>query len=43
VKKNTGFKLLYDELKITEAPTQTEIQTLRKIDPNDIRSSEFNK
>lgn len=41
VQENTGFELLYDEIKYTEAPTHKELATLRKIDPHDIRSNEF--
>ncbi|MEI3607196.1 CoA-transferase [Pseudogracilibacillus sp. SE30717A] len=41
VAENTGFNLLYDEIKYTELPTQHELKTLRKIDPHDYRSSEF--
>lgn len=41
VRENTGFELLYDEIKYTELPTQQELNTLRKIDPYDYRSSEF--
>ncbi len=41
VQQNTGFKLLYDEVTYTAVPTAHELATLKKIDPSDIRSSEF--
>ncbi|MDZ5474054.1 CoA-transferase [Bacillus sp. 31A1R] len=41
VKANTGFELLYDELKFTELPTQKELNMLKRIDPYDCRSIEF--
>ncbi|MDQ0178476.1 CoA-transferase subunit beta [Bacillus chungangensis] len=41
VKENTGFELLYDEVKYTQPPTETELSILKKIDPFDYRSLEF--
>ncbi|MCL1951176.1 MAG: hypothetical protein FWF59_15755 [Turicibacter sp.] len=41
VQENTGFKLLYDEIKWTPLPTMEELALLRKIDPKDLRSLEF--
>lgn len=41
VEENTGFKLIYDEVKITEAPTREELSFLRRIDPKGIREVEF--
>lgn len=41
VKENTGFELLYDEIKYTKLPTQKELDMLNKIDPFDYRSLEF--
>ncbi len=41
VADNTGFDLLYDEIKYTDRPTKQELTILRKIDPHDYRSSEF--
>lgn len=41
VKENTGFELLYDELKYTEEPTTEQLNVLKKIDPFDYRSLEF--
>jgi glutaconate CoA-transferase, subunit B len=41
VRDNTGFELIYDEIKYTAAPTNQELAMLKKIDPNDYRSIEF--
>lgn len=41
VKENTGFELLYDEIKYTAYPSQQELMMLKKIDPKDYRSMEF--
>jgi len=42
VEENTGFKLLYDELKCTALPTKDELRELERIDPNGYRNIEFN-
>ncbi|WNF38850.1 CoA-transferase [Bacillaceae bacterium IKA-2] len=39
--ENTGFELLYDEIKYTDAPTEKELAMLKKIDPFEYRSIEF--
>lgn len=41
VKENTGFELIYDELKFTALPSKQELTMLKKIDPNEYRSIEF--
>ncbi|MFD2445391.1 CoA-transferase subunit beta [Bacillus sp. CGMCC 1.16607] len=41
VKENTGFELLYDEIKYTILPSKQELAMLKKIDPHDHRSIEF--
>lgn len=41
VQNNTGFDLLYDEIKYTKEPTEQEMNLLKRIDPNDYRSIEF--
>lgn len=41
--ENTGFEVKYSEIKYTESPTYKEMQTLRLIDPTNIRSMEFKK
>lgn len=41
VQENTGFKLLYDEVKYTQEPTREELSLLERIDPYDFRSIEF--
>jgi len=41
VKENTGFKLLFDEIKYTNVPSKQELLMLKKIDPKDYRSIEF--
>ncbi|WP_017754428.1 CoA-transferase subunit beta [Calidifontibacillus oryziterrae] len=41
VKENTGFNLIYDEIKTTKAPTNDQLAMLKKIDPYDYRSIEF--
>lgn len=41
VQANTGFELIYEEIKYTDLPTQQELRNLKKIDPNDLRSIEF--
>lgn len=41
VRENTGFELLYDEIKYTPLPTNREMELLKKIDPYDFRSMEF--
>ncbi len=39
--ENTGFEVLYDEIRFTEDPTTEEWRMLQKVDPTDIRSIEF--
>lgn len=39
--ENTGFEVIYDELKFTQAPTEEELRRLKMIDPYDYRSLEF--
>ncbi len=41
VQENTGFELIYDEIKYTSVPTEKEIALLKRIDPQDYRSIEF--
>lgn len=41
VKENTGFELLYDEIKYTAEPTKEELMMLKKIDPYVHRAIEF--
>ncbi|NSL52139.1 CoA-transferase subunit beta [Calidifontibacillus erzurumensis] len=41
VKENTGFELLYDDIKFTTPPTEEDLKLLKKIDPKDFRSLEF--
>lgn len=41
VRENTGFELIYDEIRYTEDPTPEEWKMLQRIDPSDIRSIEF--
>ncbi|WP_226643119.1 CoA-transferase subunit beta [Mesobacillus subterraneus] len=41
VKDNTGFELLYEEIKYTAEPTKEELLMLKKIDPNDYRAIEL--
>lgn len=41
VKENTGFELLYDEIKYTNPPSKQELMMLKKLDPKDYRSIEF--
>ena len=41
VKDNTGFELLYSEIKYTNVPTKKEMELLRRIDPQDYRNMEF--
>lgn len=41
IQANTGFDLLYDEVKYTAYPTKQELDMLKKIDPSDYRSIEF--
>lgn len=41
VVENTGFEVIYDELRITPPPTARELGALKQIDPMDYRSSEF--
>lgn len=41
VVENTGFEVIYDELRITPPPTARELSALKQIDPMDYRSSEF--
>lgn len=41
VQENTGFPLLYDEIRYTKAPTTQELAILRKIDPHNYRAAEF--
>ncbi|WP_226679008.1 CoA-transferase subunit beta [Mesobacillus jeotgali] len=41
VKDNTGFELLYDEIKYTAKPTKEELMMLKKIDPYDHRAIEL--
>lgn len=38
---NTGFEVIYDEIRFTEDPTSEEWKMLQKVDPTDIRSIEF--
>lgn len=38
---NTGFEVIYDEIRFTEDPTPEEWKMLQKLDPTDIRSIEF--
>lgn len=38
---NTGFEVIYDEIRFTEDPTPEEWKMLQKVDPTDIRSIEF--
>jgi len=39
--ENTGFKVVYDEIKYTPIPSKEELKTLKRIDPYDLRSKEF--
>ncbi|SDO16963.1 CoA-transferase subunit beta [Alkalicoccus daliensis] len=41
VKAQTGFKIHETEVPVNAAPTQQELNTLRKIDPNNLRAIEF--
>jgi glutaconate CoA-transferase subunit B len=41
VAANTGFELVYDELKTTPPPTDKELAVLKQIDPFDYRTKEF--
>lgn len=41
VRENTGFELLFDEVKTTPSPSKEELRLLKKIDPLDLRSLEF--
>jgi glutaconate CoA-transferase subunit B len=41
VVENTGFKVIYDEVRYTPEPTQEELKMLKLIDPNDLRTKEF--
>ncbi|WLR55418.1 CoA-transferase [Mesobacillus subterraneus] len=41
VKDNTGFELLYDEIKYTAEPAKEELVMLKKIDPFDYRAIEL--
>lgn len=41
VEKNTGFPLLYDQIKYTKEPTIQQLQVLKQIDPNNFRALEF--
>lgn len=41
VKENTGFDLIYDEIKFTAEPTKEELQMLKRIDPYDYRAIEM--
>lgn len=41
VQENTGFKLIYDQIRYTPAPTKEELRMLRRIDPHDYRSIEM--
>lgn len=41
VKENTGFELLFDEIKYTAEPTKEELMMLKKIDPYDYRAIEI--
>lgn len=43
VRDNTGFELVYDNLTVTEPPSEDELTMLSRIDPNDLRSCEFGK
>lgn len=39
--ENTGFEVVYDEIRYTPEPTVEELKMLKVIDPNDLRSKEF--
>ena len=39
--ENTGFKVIYDEIRYTPEPTAEELKMLKLIDPNDLRTMEF--
>lgn len=41
VRENTGFALLYDRVEFTPLPTDEELRSLSRIDPEDVRSCEF--
>lgn len=41
VQANTGFDLVYDEVRYTEEPTMEELRMLKRIDPYNYRSIEF--
>ncbi|MFC4403505.1 CoA-transferase subunit beta [Gracilibacillus xinjiangensis] len=41
VQKQTGFRLIYDEIRYTNEPTTKQLQLLKQIDPYDYRSTEF--
>ncbi|WP_280770751.1 CoA-transferase subunit beta [Salipaludibacillus daqingensis] len=41
VQENTGFKLQYDHIEYTKAPTREEMGVLRRVDPKNVRSLEF--
>ncbi|KAB8139418.1 CoA-transferase [Gracilibacillus oryzae] len=41
VQKQTGFELIYDEVRYTKEPTAKQLQMLKQIDPYDYRSVEF--
>ncbi|QGH35399.1 CoA-transferase [Gracilibacillus salitolerans] len=41
VQEQTGFPLIYHEIRYTKAPTKEQLQTLKRIDPYDYRSAEF--
>ncbi|EGL82391.1 coenzyme A transferase [Caldalkalibacillus thermarum TA2.A1] len=41
VRANTGFELLYDEIKYTPPPSKRELDVLKKIDPYEYRALEF--
>lgn len=41
VKENTGFDLIYDDIKYTQLPSSSQLSMLKKIDPFDYRSIEF--
>jgi glutaconate CoA-transferase, subunit B len=41
VRENTGFDILFDEIKYTKPPSKQELLMLKKIDPQDYRSIEF--
>ncbi|WP_197412038.1 CoA-transferase subunit beta [Gracilibacillus massiliensis] len=41
VQEQTGFPLVYDEVRYTKSPTREQLQILQRIDPDDFRSAEI--